>query len=497
MERKVDVLEEKIEASLSSSSTAAIDSISLGLARKVHEAGMEWSYRDKLIMAPMVRISSLPMRMLAYSYGADICYSEEMIDRKIIKTIRKIDPITGRIEYHLPAGGITFATYPNEPVVMQLGTADAVLALKAAQTVCNDVRAIDINMGCPKHFSLQGGMGAALLSKPELVHDILSTLTRNLTIPVTCKIRLLEKHDDTMRLVKAAESAGIAAIAIHARHIADRPRNPARISDVPAVISQLTVPSIYNGDVFYYDDIARVKKQTGCSSVMIARGAQWNPSVFRSAGMLPVYDVCNDYIAMSTRVGNVYANSKYAILEMLKGHVGPVPQYQSCTGARDFGQLRAAVKGVADVAAVLTRGYVAPLAASLIAEMERKRLRTSSSGDRSSITSDSNDMNGASGTATTSSIVTSTRGEKRKRRRQKKKDKRTQRTHTKFLRIESKTETKSASNTADKRSPASPTVNGVDTLSSSSSASAMTTAATTTATPATTLPTTLLASIDS
>jgi tRNA-dihydrouridine synthase 2 len=100
-------------------------------------------------------------------------------------------------------------------------------------------------------------MGAALLSRPELVHDILSTLTRNLSIPVTCKIRLLENQlsthiyphhitsfhiqhivshsvvwyrDDTMRLIKAAESAGVAAIAIHARHISDRPRNPARVS---------------------------------------------------------------------------------------------------------------------------------------------------------------------------------------------------------------------------------------------------------------------------
>ena len=37
---------------------------------------------------------------------------------------------------------------------------------------CNDVAAIDINMGCPKSFSLSGGMGAALLSKPELIHDV-------------------------------------------------------------------------------------------------------------------------------------------------------------------------------------------------------------------------------------------------------------------------------------------------------------------------------------
>lgn len=37
---------------------------------------------------------------------------------------------------------------------------------------CMDVAAVDINMGCPKSFSISGGMGAALLSKPDLIHDV-------------------------------------------------------------------------------------------------------------------------------------------------------------------------------------------------------------------------------------------------------------------------------------------------------------------------------------
>lgn len=37
---------------------------------------------------------------------------------------------------------------------------------------CKDVAAVDINMGCPKSFSVSGGMGAALLTKPDLVHDV-------------------------------------------------------------------------------------------------------------------------------------------------------------------------------------------------------------------------------------------------------------------------------------------------------------------------------------
>lgn len=73
--------------------------------------------------------------------------------------------------------------------MLQLGTADAERALKVAKMVENDVSGIDINMGCPKGFSLKGGMGAALLADPERAKAILSTLVQNVQIPITCKIR--------------------------------------------------------------------------------------------------------------------------------------------------------------------------------------------------------------------------------------------------------------------------------------------------------------------
>ena len=40
---------------------------------------------------------------------------------------------------------------------------------------CRDVATVDINMGCPKQFSISGGMGAALLSKPDVIHDVSDT----------------------------------------------------------------------------------------------------------------------------------------------------------------------------------------------------------------------------------------------------------------------------------------------------------------------------------
>jgi hypothetical protein len=63
------------------------------------------------------------------------------------------------------------------------------------------VAAIDINMGCPKHFSIQGGMGAALLKNQQLACDIVRTLSTTLQIPVSAKIRLLETTEATVRSV--------------------------------------------------------------------------------------------------------------------------------------------------------------------------------------------------------------------------------------------------------------------------------------------------------
>ena len=58
-----------------------------------------------------------------------------------------------------------------------------------SQVVEQDVDGIDINMGCPKKFSVQGGMGAALLKNQAAAEDIVRTLAQQLTIPVSVKIR--------------------------------------------------------------------------------------------------------------------------------------------------------------------------------------------------------------------------------------------------------------------------------------------------------------------
>ena len=342
-----------------------------------------WSYDGRLIAAPMVRMSTLPFRLLCRWHGADIVYSEELIAAKLKTCTRTVDPLTSVIHYTPPSTSsassspTTFSTYPGEPVVVQLGTSSPEEALLAANVVAGDVRGLELNAGCPIRFSTQGGMGAALLSQPERVHSILSTLRRNLpsSVAVTCKIRLLPTLPGTLHFIQTCQAAGVDAIAVHARHVADRPRHPALTDSIPLLASHLSIPLIYNGDVFTRDDIRRHAPLA--SSLMLARGAQWNASIF-SERPLPVFDIARQYLHTARTYGPTVANGKYAVMEMLKGHVGGLKAYREVIQAKGWNELDAAVAAVREevelsVALGVDRATTPGMRERLAKEVERHR----------------------------------------------------------------------------------------------------------------------------
>ena len=103
---------------------------------------------------------------------------------------------------------------------------------------------IDINMGCPKEFSIKGGMGAALMADTEKAKLILSTLVKNLSIPVTCKVRVLETIEESIKLCQTLAETGIAAIGIHGRTRDERPKHPNRNETIKAIAEVLSIPVI-------------------------------------------------------------------------------------------------------------------------------------------------------------------------------------------------------------------------------------------------------------
>ena len=149
-------------------------------------------FLDAEILAPMVRANTTPLRLLALSYGADLVFTEEIIDRSILTCDRYVNESLGTVDYvrkmegfsakvkrrwqkeQLVGGGgvrnndsgdkiveplrgpVVLRIVPSiegGKLIYQMGTADPELAVRAAKFVERDVDGIDVNMGCPKPFS--------------------------------------------------------------------------------------------------------------------------------------------------------------------------------------------------------------------------------------------------------------------------------------------------------------------------------------------------------
>jgi len=150
-----------------------------------------------------------------------------------------------------------------------------------------DISGVDLNCGCPKPFSTHAGMGAALLTNPDLLCSILMALRREMPphITVTAKIRLLPSQEDTLKLVERIVNTGISALTVHCRTRNMREKDRAVIERLREIVEFVEsmgkgIAVIENGDCKDWEDAKRVRETTGAHSVMIARGAESNPSCF-------------------------------------------------------------------------------------------------------------------------------------------------------------------------------------------------------------------------
>ncbi|KAF9966236.1 tRNA-dihydrouridine(20) synthase [NAD(P)+]-like, partial [Actinomortierella ambigua] len=295
-----------------------------------------YDYKNKVMLAPMVRVGTLPTRLLALEYGADLVYTPEVVDRGIIGAERVVNEDNGTIDY-MVNGNLIFRTHPSEKdrLVFQVGSANPDTALQAALTVAQDVSTIDLNCGCPKKFSVHGGMGAALMDDPDRLCAILKNLVDNCGLPVTCKIRIFPDREKTLALVQRIAATGIKALAVHCRYRDERPRDPGHWDRFAEIVSSVSIPVIANGDVMVYEDIAKVRAVSGAAGVMIARGAELNVSVFRAEGPLPLVEVVRRYVRTCMQTRNITNNTKYVLMQMFKLDTKS-HYYQPLTRAKTF-----------------------------------------------------------------------------------------------------------------------------------------------------------------
>ncbi|KZT22654.1 FMN-linked oxidoreductase [Neolentinus lepideus HHB14362 ss-1] len=296
-------------------------------------------FRNGVVLAPMVRSGAFPSRLYALKHGAKLVWAPEIVDKAILHAERVVDPVTGVVSYNGKSKAM-FTTHPVEKpyLIYQLGSADPDLALQAAQMVLQDISGIDLNCGCPKPFSTHAGMGAALLSTPDLLCSILTKLRQNLpeNITVSAKIRLLSDQKDTLELVRRIVETGITNLTVHCRTRNMRPRERALIERLREIVEFVEglgkgVSVIANGDCVSFEDAKRVKRITGAHSVMIATAAESNPTCFAP---VPLTDLektlVPPYIRMCKYLDNHWSNTKWCVAQFKGPHPNiPKPEHKA------------------------------------------------------------------------------------------------------------------------------------------------------------------------
>ncbi len=226
---------------------------------------------NRLILAPMAGVTDLPFRLLCKEQGAGLLCME-MVSAKAIYFRNKNTESLLTIDKR------------ERPVSLQLFGSDADIISEMAKRIEErpfDI--LDINMGCPVPKVTNNGEGSALMKHPKLVEDIISKTVKAIQKPVTVKIRkgFDKDHINAVEIAKIAEQSGAAAVAVHGRTREQYYSGTADWEIIRQVKEEIQIPVIGNGDVISPESAEAMLRTTGCDGIMIGRGAQGNPWIFR------------------------------------------------------------------------------------------------------------------------------------------------------------------------------------------------------------------------
>jgi tRNA-dihydrouridine synthase B len=230
-----------------------------------------------LFLAPMAGVSESPFRRLCRQWGADVVVTEflsaEGIRRENEATISKLR--FGADER--PIGVQIFGAEPD--------------AMREAATLVTDLfqpEFIDINFGCPVKKVVRRNGGSGCLRDLDLVQQVIRAVISGTHLPVTCKVRSgwNEEMRDPVTIGLRCQDAGVKAIALHPRTRTQMYTGHAHWDEIAAMKAALEIPVIGNGDIKTAHDAFRMRQETNCDAVMIARGSFGQPWIFTQARAL-------------------------------------------------------------------------------------------------------------------------------------------------------------------------------------------------------------------
>lgn len=216
---------------------------------------------------------------------------------------------------------------------VQIAGADPdMMAHAALVNVQQGAQIIDINMGCPAKKVNKKLAGSALLQQPELVKAILQAVVAAVDVPVTLKIRTgwAPEHRNGVHIAQIAQDCGIASLAVHGRTRQCMYKGDAEYDTIRAIKQNVSIPVVANGDICTPEKARSVLDYTGADAVMIGRGAQGRPWLFReiqhyleTGNKLAPIEVDEKRQVMLEHLKNLYAlYGEYKGLRIARKHVG-------------------------------------------------------------------------------------------------------------------------------------------------------------------------------
>lgn len=231
----------------------------------------DFETKNNVFLAPMAGVTDMPFRRICRRWGAGMVYSEMVSAKGLYYNDKK-------------TAELMQIASDERPCAIQIFGSDADIMAEVIPKVMQykpDI--IDINMGCPTPKIVNNGDGSALLKSPELIGEIVRKVSDASPVPVTVKIRKGWDNGsiNAVTVAKIIEANGAAAIAVHGRTRDEYYSGTADWNIIRSIKNAVKIPVIGNGDIKSAPDAKRMLEETGCDAVMIGRGAEGNPFIFK------------------------------------------------------------------------------------------------------------------------------------------------------------------------------------------------------------------------
>ena len=228
---------------------------------------------NNAFLAPMAGVTDIPFRKICRKFGPGLTYTEMASTKAMEFGSDKTEKIIQIMS-------------DERPSIVQIFGSDKDTIRKTIEKLNQqeDIDIIDINMGCPAPKLVKNGDGAGLLLDLKKVKEIIKEATSVSKKPITVKTRKGFNDDiiTAVEVAKICEKYGVAMITIHGRTREQYYSGVADLDIIKKVKESVKIPVIGNGDITDVESAKKMFEYTGCDGIMIARGAQGNPWIFKS-----------------------------------------------------------------------------------------------------------------------------------------------------------------------------------------------------------------------